>query len=262
MKRLFLLIIPLMIGCNNPSGNNNNCNTDLEHLVMSTIWFQRSPEAAALYHQGFNIAKERVVEFKSQAGKKPQAVVVDIDETMMSNALFQAKAIERGISYSSEFWKEWSDLAIASALPGAVEFSNFCDSLDIEVIYISNRKDKELEATMRNLDSLGFAFVRSENLLLRTTKSGKEERRIKVTEKYDIIMLLGDNLNDFSDVFENRGEDWGLSLVEKYRSEFGRRFIVFPNPMYGEWEKNIYGEERDQPKSEMFRKRRSALESY
>lgn len=262
MKRILIFLIPVMLACGNSSVNKDQPNLDLEHLVMATVWYQSSPEAAALYHQGFNLAKERVVEFKAQAGKKPQAVVVDIDETMLSNVLFQAKAIERGVGYSSEFWKEWSDLAKASALPGAVEFSKFCDSLGVDVIYVSNRKVNELDNTLRNLDSLGFAFARPENILLKTSTSGKEERRQSITEKFDIIMLLGDNLNDFSDVFENRGDDWGLSLVEKYQNEFGRRFIVFPNPMYGDWEKNIYGPERNQAASDMFKKRRAALKAY
>jgi predicted secreted acid phosphatase len=29
--------------------------------------------------------------------------------------------------------------------------------------------------------------------------------------------------------------------VEQNKKEFGNRFIVLPNPMYGDWEKNIYG---------------------
>lgn len=53
-------------------------------------------------------------------------------------------------------------------------------------------------------------------------------------------MLIGDNLNDFSEVFENRGDDWGAELVEQYSQEFGRRFIILPNPMYGEWEQDMY----------------------
>ena len=262
MKRLFLIVIPIFLVSCSVSKGQESLNRDLEHQVIATIWFQSSPEASALYHQGFNLAKERVVEFSGQKGNKPKAVVVDIDETMVSNAMFQGKAIERGVAYTPEFWKEWSDLAIATALPGALEFTHFCDSLGVEIICISNRTVHEIEATMRNLDSLGFAFVKPENFLLKETTSGKEERREKVMEKFDIILLLGDNLNDFSDVFESRSEDWGLSVVEEYKHEFGRRFILFPNPMYGEWEKNIYGKEKNLSNDKMFKKRRAALRSY
>lgn len=115
---------------------------------------------------------------------------------------------------------------------------------------------------MRNMDSLGFAFVSPENFLLKVDKSGKEDRRFKVSEKYNVIMLMGDNLNDFSDVFENRGDDWGAALVKQYKKEFGRRFIVFPNPMYGDWEKNLYDNQRNLPWKEKYKKRISKLSSY
>ncbi len=233
-----------------------------EHIVYSTIWFQNSAEAKALYYQGFNLAKLRVKEFVGIDGEKPKAVVVDIDETMVDNSLFQGKSIEKGEGYSSEFWAEWSNLAKAKALPGAVEFTKFCDSLGVRVVYISNRKVQEFEKTMKNMDSLGFAFVNPENFLLKEETSGKEERRKIAMEKYDIVLLLGDNLNDFSDVFENRGDDWGVSLVEKYRNEFGKRFIVFPNPMYGDWEKNIYGNQKGLTEEAKFKFRRDAIDKY
>jgi predicted secreted acid phosphatase len=73
---------------------------------------------------------------------------------------------------------------------------------------------------------------------------------------------LGDNLNDFSNVFENRGDDWGVSIVNNYKNQLGKRFIMFPNPMYGEWEKNIYGHKRNLTEKEKFKLRRKALKTY
>lgn len=263
MKKLFFIaIIPfVLIGC---EGNikTNEYNLDQEHLVTATLWFQHSPEAKSLFYQGFNIAKERVLEFKNEPSAKPKAVVVDLDETMIDNSLFQGKMIETGKAFSPDFWSEWSALEMAAALPGAVDFTLFCESVGVEVIYESNRTVAELEWTLANLEKLGFAFVKPENFLLKEETSGKEPRREKVAEKYEIILLLGDNLNDFSDVFEERGDDWGLAVVEKFRNEFGRRFIVFPNPMYGEWEKNVYDNRRGLEERERFKLRRKKVLSY
>lgn len=233
-----------------------------EHLVMSTIWFQHSPEAKALYQQGFNLAKERVKEFSLEKSDKPFAVIADIDETLLDNSPFQAKSILTGEDYSPEFWNEWVVKGRAIATVGAIDFSKFCDSIGVQLVYLSNRTEGELEPTMRNMDSLGFAFVTPDNFLLKVDKSGKEERRLKVMEKYNVLLLMGDNLNDFSDVFENRGDDWGKTLVEKYKSEFGRRFIVFPNPMYGDWEKNLYDNQRNLSWEEKFKKRIVKLVGY
>lgn len=262
MRFYTLALIILVVSCSQVNDNKNDNAFNQEHIVYSTIWFQKSAEAKALYYQGFNLAKLRVEEYVKISGEKPKAVVVDIDETMVDNSLFQGKSIEKGEGYSNEFWAEWSNLAMAKALPGAVEFTKFCDSLGVQVVYISNRKVQELEKTMKNMDSLGFAFVNPENYLLKEETSGKEVRRKIAMEKYDIILLLGDNLNDFSDVFEHRGDDWGVSTVEKYRNEFGKRFIVFPNPMYGEWEKSVYGNEKGLTEEAKFMLRREAIDKY
>jgi len=211
-----------------------------ENLVNATIWFQRSPEMKALFYQGYNLAKLRLEGFAKQKTSKPKAVVVDIDETMLDNSPFEAQQIIESKEYSPESWKSWSTLAKAKALPGAVEFTHFCDSLGIVVIYISNRKTDEVESTLKNLDSLGFSFASKEYLLFKEEVSSKKIRRDRVSEKYEIVLLIGDNLNDLSEVFEKRGLDWGSSIVEQNKKEFGNRFIVLPNPMYGEWEKNIY----------------------
>jgi 5'-nucleotidase (lipoprotein e(P4) family) len=264
MKRISLfLIVLLTIGCNQNSHKDyNHNNLDQEHLVTATLWYQHSPEAKSLYYQGFNVAKERVLEFKNKPGEKPKAIVVDLDETMIDNSPFQGRVIETGVGYSPEIWAKWTDRAMAKALPGAVEFTHFCDSVGVEIFYLSNRTTKELESTMQNLNSLGFSFVKPENMVLKDSISGKEPRRKSVAKKYDIILLLGDNLNDFSDVFESRGDDWGLSIVDKYKEEFGRRFIVFPNPMYGEWEKNIFDHEKNLNNQTKFKKRREKIISY
>jgi 5'-nucleotidase (lipoprotein e(P4) family) len=263
MKRLIAITITLtlLFGCTTKV-KDNEYNVVLEHLVFATIWFQSSPEVKALYHQGFNIAKERVMEYKKQKTDKPKAVVVDLDETMIDNSPFQGKMIEKGKGFSPEFWGEWVALEQAKALPGAVEFTQFCQTVGVDVIYLSNRTVAEQDATMSNMEKLGFAFVKPENFFLKETTSGKEPRREKISETFDIILLLGDNLNDFSDVFENRGEDWGNAVVEEYREEFGRRFVVFPNPLYGEWEKNVYKQHRNSDEKARFKMRREAVESY
>ncbi len=240
MKRLLviasIIAVVLLFVCF--SFTNNKVNQD--HLIYATTWYQNSPENQALYYQGFNVAKMRLEQFAKVKSEKPKAVVVDIDETMLDNSPFQAQEIIDNKEFSSEFWNEWSQLGKAKALPGAKEFSKYCDSLGVALFYISNRKTNELGATLKNLDSLGFAFAKPEYFLLKENESSKKARREKISEKFDIVMLVGDNLNDFSEVFESRGDDWGKSIVKEYKNEFGNRFIILPNPMYGEWEKNIY----------------------
>lgn len=235
---LSTLLVGLLIfsGCKpgeQPSGNH-------DHLLYATLWFQQSPEAKALCHQAFNIAKLRAVEYSGQPGNKPKAVVVDIDETLLDNSPFEAQQIIDNEEFTSEFWFEWTKLGRAAALPGSVDFTQFCDSLGIEVFYVSNRKLNEVQPTLRNLDSLGFAFADANHMYFKDKERGKQSRRNQIAQKFEIVMLVGDNLNDFATIFENRGDDWGAALVEQFRNEFGKRFIILPNPMYGEWEDCMY----------------------
>lgn len=240
IRILIVVVGALMITSCADSGKSECTIGSQDHLMYATIWYQRSPEMKALYYQGYNLASMRLAEFAKQKSAKPKAVVVDIDETMLDNSPFEAQEIIGNSGFTPESWKKWSDLAKAKALPGAVEFTHFCDSLGVEVIYISNRSVAEINATLKNLDSLGFSFARKENMIFKEDVSSKKIRRDKISEKFEIVLLIGDNLNDLSEVFENRGLDWGSSVVEQNRKEFGNRFIVLPNPMYGDWEKNIF----------------------
>ena len=72
-------------------------------------------------------------------------------------------------------------------------------------------------------------------------------------------MLIGDNLDDFTSAFEKKSVADRFAEVEKARTEFGSRFIVLPNAMYGTWENAIYeyGRLTEAQKAE---KRAAALE--
>jgi predicted secreted acid phosphatase len=56
---------------------------------------------------------------------------------------------------------------------------------------------------------------------------------------------MGDDLNDFAEVFENsKTVSARIAATDRNRAQFGARFIVLPNPVYGHWEDAIYGEGR------------------
>jgi predicted secreted acid phosphatase len=49
-------------------------------------------------------------------------------------------------------------------------------------------------------------------------------------------LYCGDNLGDFSSVFDDRSANYDLDEVDEYKNDFGDKFIVLPNPTYGTWE--------------------------
>jgi 5'-nucleotidase (lipoprotein e(P4) family) len=101
----------------------------------------------------------------------------------------------------------------------------------------------EKPATLLNLKKLGFPDISQQTVLVTTDphSSSKEDRRQLVSKQYRIVLLMGDNLNDFAELYEKSTTVADrLASVEQNKNQFGKRFIVLPNPMYGDWENAIY----------------------
>ena len=241
MKRIFGIVAvaaTLLLVSSKPIGKDQE-SVASDYLIQAVLWYQSSPEMQALYLQGFNMAKTNLVSFVKDQTDKPKVVVVDIDETMLDNSPFEGRLIHTGKSFKPEIWKEWSDKAKAKALPGAVDFTRFAKSLGVRVIYISNRDTSEIAGTLKNLNDEGFEFAVKENVFFKTNESSKDARRKLVSEKYEIVMLIGDNLSDFSTVFDKRDGSSEYARLNELKSQFGYRYIILPNPTYGDWEKSI-----------------------
>jgi 5'-nucleotidase (lipoprotein e(P4) family) len=79
-----------------------------------------------------------------------------------------------------------------------------------------------------------------------------------VRSRYRVVLLVGDNLNDFNDDFTGKSIADRKAQVDRERAEFGTQFIVVPNPMYGDWESAIYGNASSE--TEKRERRRAALQ--
>jgi 5'-nucleotidase (lipoprotein e(P4) family) len=240
-----LVIIFIAVGVLSIAGPfTSNCNADSqyttkdlnEQLVMATLWVQTSAEFRALCYQAFNLAKMNLDAFLSEyAGSKKVAISVDVDETLIDNSLYQAFLVGKDFGYSSKTWGPWQAAGQATAYPGAIEFLNYARLRGVEIFYITNIKMQYYDDASKKLASLGFPFIDKEHLLFRTDTSNKQPRRDMVEKDYVIALFLGDNLNDFLSVFSKKPIDERSAEVDKIREEWGKRFIVFPNPMYGDW---------------------------
>lgn len=228
--------------------------------MMATNWYQTSGEAKALYIQGYNIATERLKEYLKKPHEKPYSIVLDLDETVLDNSPYQAENIVKGVGYSSRTWDEWVKMKKAKAVPGAKEFLQFADKNGVKIYYISDRVESQLDATIENLKNEGIPVQSRENVLLKNKedKSGKVNRREYVKKHTDLIMLFGDNLSDF-DVFSSSSIEDRNKRVEELATEFGDKFILFPNPMYGAFESAIYGGKFPEAKEKLEIKEQSLI---
>lgn len=222
---------------------------DNAYQVGAILYQQKSGEYRALAYQAYNVArlrldqdldKKNVKRLPKPERKRPRAIIVDIDETVLNNSPSNAYEAKFNVPFNEKDWYAWGEARKATAVPGAVDFLNYAVSKGVKIFYISNRDDVQGQATIDNLRKVGFNDVSADNVWLRVNKVSTKEPRLAVAAKYRIVMLMGDNLDDFSGVFENKPTAERFAEVDKARDLFGKRFIALPNAMYGTWENAIY----------------------
>lgn len=205
--------------------------------IQGILWQQNSGEYEALCYQAFNVAQlylEKELAQKSASGK-PLAIITDIDETVLDNSPYQATQADKGESYSQETWAAWGDQEAAMAVPGALAFLKYAEKNHVEVFYISDRYESQNESTLQNLKNVNFPYADAEHLLLKRKGVDKEARREKVLKNYDVVIYMGDNLSDFSAIYDDQSTKKRNALTKQEKADFGTKFIVLPNPMYGAW---------------------------
>jgi len=203
--------------------------------AWAALWQQKAAEYKALCFQAYNIAKIRLDESLSQPATLPPAIVTDIDETILDNSPYTVHTALRGEGYADKTWMEWTAKAVADTVPGALSFLQYAASKGVHVFYITNRSETERASTLQNLQRWHFPDADNEHLFLKTTTSGKESRRQQVAQTHHIVLLMGDNLGDFAAIFDKQPVDKREQVTQQSAADFGKRFIVLPNPMYGDW---------------------------
>ena len=119
----------------------------------------------------------------------------------------------------------------------------------VTIYYISNREsaDSVVTATMVVMHQLGFpqtdTATDKKYFLFKgaDSASSKENRRRFVAQTDSVIVLLGDNLIDLDASFDKQPMAMRRKNVDKLKDQWGDRYIVFPNAVYGDWETALYG---------------------
>ena len=194
-----------------------------------------SAEYYALCIQAYNMAKLKIDKALITSSKEPLAIIADIDETVLNNLPYNEMLIETGESFSQKTWSEWVNNQEATPIPGALDFFNYVQDQDIEIIYLSNRRVENYEPTKANLISAGFPFDDQTIMLLRDKDGNKESRR-KQLSGYNVVLLLGDNLSDFNERFYKKSNESRIEGVNSLQQMFADQYILFPNLIYGTWE--------------------------
>ncbi len=248
------------------TAQSNQAPADNGYIEGAVLWQQSSGERRALSYQAFALARmmlDRDLRMNRRHGK-PRAVIVDLDETILDNSLNEGMQVKNHVNFNQKDWIAWVNRAEATAVPGSVEFLNYAAARGVTIFYITNGNDIQKQGTAANLQKLGFPKVDDQTLLVQTDpkNSSKEPRRLSVAAKYRIVLLMGDDLSDFAKVFEDsKTVESRIAAADRFKDEFGKRFIVLPNAMYGNWETAIYGGGR-LSEEEKAAKRKNQLKAY
>lgn len=214
---------------------------------VNGIMYQLSAEVAGLQLQAFELAKlrldQRIAEQKAGKYSKPIAIISDIDNTLASDATYMADIVQRDEHWDNGPWDYYYDAVgttSCTAIPGAVEFMEYVKSKGIEVFYITNRDWDKDDLTVQQLKRLGFPNADKDHVQVMNTEgsSNKTERRNNVLKNYDIVLYLGDNIGDFTDLFKRELgpiERTKLATADEYKKLWGDKWIVLPNSTYGDY---------------------------
>ena len=267
-----LLFIVILTGCAQQQGGNPS--------LYSTLWALTSAEYEASTSTVYKSAKLQLAQVKADttwtaALEQKQdlsdptisssllpAVVLDIDETVLSNAPYFARLMSEDEQIARGSFDNWVAEARATALSGVIEYIKEAKRQGIAVIYLTNRACRkrtdnddpcpQRTDTIANLENAGLPPLGSDDLvLLRNQQTGwtgeKSIRRSFICEKYRILQIFGDNLGDFAPKLGTSGmtPDQRKEEIKQYQDKWGSKWFMLPNPIYGAW-LNALGEDPEE----------------
>ena len=201
-------------------------------------WVRTAAEHRLIYETTYQHAWQVIGPQAAQI-EGPWGVIIDADETLLDNSTYQLRRAQAGLGYTNDSWNEGVREEAALGLPGAGEFTRRVREAGGLVAVVTNRDDEVCEPTRRNLTAVNIAF---DVVLCRMPgPSDKAERFAAVANgttsiglpPLTVVAWLGDNVGDFPG-----GAQTLRSAPLADLGEFGVRYFVFPNPMYGSWEGN------------------------
>ena len=210
-----------------------------ETETMGLLWMRTSAEYRALAYQGYNVAMNAVKMAVTDPShqRKPLAIVLDADETVVDNTKLMGESIANGNGrFDAPWWRQAVHQGKSQAMPGAVEFLNEVHKQGVEIFYVSNRyAPVNYDATVQNFKALGFPSVDKDHVLLFEKDSDKQPRFDMIAKKYYVVVYMGDNAGDFPIGTKGKTLAERNAIIDAHKEDFGTTFVVFPNPAYGSW---------------------------
>lgn len=228
-----------------------------ERNLDAILYLQTAAEYHACCLQAYQVAADQLLQRLQEKKPSRPAVVLDLDETVFDNTRFQTFLYRERLPYSDAWWEifERDHADEVSLLPGAKTFIQLCQQRQVSTVFISNRSTQYLSAAQSVFTRHGVDLIGSEWLFRAPGAGGDKSVRRQLAEtRFQVLLYLGDNLRDFDEAFRvsrtdepqlddltvfARVEAERRQRVEAEKNRWGRDWIIFPNPIYGEWAKLV-----------------------
>jgi 5'-nucleotidase (lipoprotein e(P4) family) len=204
-------------------------------LPNDVRWVRSSAEYQGLTRQVYKQAAAQLQRLSAGMARRSWAVILDADETVLDNSEYQRRLAITGASYHDSTWALWVREKSATPVPGAAAFTQRVRSLGGRVVIVTNRADSLCAETRQNLDSAGIGH---DLVLCKPPGGSNKNPRFRSVQQgtaapgmppLKVVAWVGDNILDFPELSQAVGRN------EQQLAEFGARFFLLPNPMYGSW---------------------------
>jgi len=203
MKQLLLIFAMLFVAVSYADEPDN-----LTSLKQSLKKYHDSGEyfydVSKVNSQAFDFLLERIDENKATKYPNKLAIVLDIDETSLSNYDLMLK---------HDFSTQWSNFMQdlhGSVIPSTLRLVQLAQGDNVAVFFITGRPEKLREHTEKNLKEIGYEkwaklYMEPNDYKQHTTVPYKTAARKEITEQgYDIVINVGDQYSDLKGGFAER----------------------------------------------------------
>lgn len=260
VSRLFILVFTVVSG----AACTTQAPTHAPGNDLGILWVKHSAEYQAITLQVYQSATADLPGFIADRNWSampghpvdpglPPAVVIDVDETVVSNVEFQL-AFERPFTNRKmyDFFQEHDAIPVA----GVVDFVAAARAAGVTTFFVTNRPCEPIEGkpgdcpqkdwTIKELRSIGIE-TDADHVLLADEQGwdrAKIGRREHIAENYRVIMLFGDDLGDFSPCVRKKlygpctapaTKASRQAIIDEHRRLWGNGWYILPGPMHGSW---------------------------
>jgi 5'-nucleotidase (lipoprotein e(P4) family) len=206
------------------------------HWQRNTLEYCRM--AVNVYDQALDAATRLSRKF----GKHRWIVLMDADETVIDNSLFERERNRCGAEFKDAQWESWVRAGMARDVPGAAAFTDAVHKMGGLVGIVTNRRAADDAITQSTLKKAGIWFD-AEIGMGDTSDKTARWRGIVVTLAKTFgghpraLLWVGDQVSDLA-VRDGRGAIVRAMTQQDSGDGIGTTLFLLPNPMYGGWSDN------------------------